>query len=487
MTFVTAQRWAESEDIQTSIRRQLKYMSYGRRQRLSLVTLLISSFLLLAGTMFAQETTPAPLTLPQAVSIALEKNPLRKAGLADTQAASADVKIARSALIPHLTFSETATRGNDPVYVFGTRLRQQRFTAADFALNRLNTPLPLDNFSTRFGGTWNLFDSMASWRRLTQAVRMQEAATHQLDRTDQEIVFRVIDAYYNVLLAAKQLDVAEQSLMNAQAILESTKARYESGVALESDYLSAQVRASSRQQELIRAQNNLALAKVQLNVALGLSSDAAYQPVEALAEKALTLPTAPEAEKDALSTRPDLKRIQSEESAQKLAVEIAKSSFGPRVNAFASWQLENPTLFAGGGGNNWVGGIELQFDLFTGGQKKAQLTREQAVAEKVAALKQAAMDGVRLEVRRAYYDADAAQQQVPVAHGALAQAQESFRVNQNRYSSGLATITDLLGVEESLRRAETDYWEAVYRFHTSYANLELATGMLNANSPVVKP
>ena len=50
---------------------------------------------------------------------------------------------------------------------------------------------------------------------------------------------------------------------------------------------------------------------------------------------------------------------------------IAKSSFGPRVNAFAGWEADNPTLLAGGGGNNWLAGIEVQFDLFEGGAKRA--------------------------------------------------------------------------------------------------------------------
>ena len=125
------------------------------------------------------------LTLRQAVQIAMEKNPLRKAAIADTKATSADVREARSFLMPHLRFSETATRGNDPVYVFGSRLRQQRFTAADFALNQLNTPRPIGNFATRFGGTWNLFDSFASWHGINRAKQMNEAAALQLDRTNQ--------------------------------------------------------------------------------------------------------------------------------------------------------------------------------------------------------------------------------------------------------------------------------------------------------------
>ena len=192
-------------------------------------------------------------------------------------------------------------------------------------------------------------------------------------------------------------------------------------------------------------------------------------------------------EQKAVDMRPDLKRIRSEEEAQQQSVSIAKSSFGPRLNAFAGWEMDNPTLLAGGGGNNWLGGVELQFDLFEGGAKRAVLSREHAIGEKVAALKQAASDAVRLEVRQAYYDLDSNRQQVGVARTAIAQAQESLRINQDRYEGGLLTITDLLGEEEAARRSQTEYWQAVYQFHISSANLELASGTLNLQSPAVNP
>ncbi len=123
-----------------------------------------AAVLLFLSTAFPQQQAePPPLTLRQAVQIAMEKNPLRKAAIADIKVASADVREARSFLMPHLSFSETATRGNDPVYVFGSKLRQQRFTTADFALNQLISPPPFGNFTTRFGGTWNLFNSFTCW------------------------------------------------------------------------------------------------------------------------------------------------------------------------------------------------------------------------------------------------------------------------------------------------------------------------------------
>lgn len=435
------------------------------------------------------QTSPAnaPLTLRQAVDIALEKNPMRKAALADTKAASAQVRVARSFLLPQVTFSETGTRGNDPVYVFGSKLRQQRFTPADFALNQLNTPTPFGNFSTRFGGSWNLFDSFASWHGMNRAKLMNDAAAHQLDRTDQEIVFRVIDAYYGTLLAKKQLEVATQAEKTAQSILERSQSRFESGLVVESDVLTAKVRAAARAEELVRARNNLEMARVQLNTALGVAADSSLEPVEALEQRALPTPILTDIESQALMNRPDLQRLQSEEAAQQQSVAIAKSAFGPRVNAVAGWELDNPTFVAGGGGNNWLGAIEVRLDLFQGGAHRATLARERAVAEKVAAMKQAASDAIRLEVRRAYYSLDSARQEVTIAQSTVTQAQESLRINQDRYDGGLITITDLLGVEEASHRTQADYWEAIYRLHISFASLELASGTLNAQSPVVTP
>ncbi len=440
------------------------------------------------GFLFAQQGKQlSSLTLQQAVSISLEKNPQRKAAMADTKAASAGVKEARSFLLPHATFSETATIGNDPVYVFGSKLRQQRFTTADFALNVLNTPAPFGNFATRLGGTWNLFDSFGSWRAVNRAERVKDAAGHQLERTDQEIIFRVVDSYYGVLLARKQLEVAEQSMKTAQADLDRSKDRFKSGVVVESDYLSAQVRLATRRQEFIRAQNDMAMAQAQLNTSMGMSSETEFDPVEILAEKNLPATSLDDLEKQAVDRRPDLHRIRSEEAAQQQSVSIAKSSFGPRVNAFGGWEADNPTLLAGGGGNSWLAGVEVQFDLFEGGAKRAQLSHERALEDKVAAVKEMATDAIRLEVRRAYYDVDAARQQVDVARAAIEAAQESLRINQDRYDSGLSTITDLLAAEEAARRSQTDYWEAIYRYHTGYANLELASGTLNPQSPVVTP
>lgn len=451
----------------------------------SLSRLLFAILGVLVATLAAQEHQP--LTLNRAVAIALESNPTRKVALMDTKSASASRREARAALLPRIMFSEIALRGNDPVFVFGTKLRQQRFSASDFALNALNRPTPVSDISSRFSGQWTIFDSRQSWLAVSRARLMEQAASQQLERTEQELVFRVVQAYYAALAAARRVEISGQSVKTAEAIEERSRSRVENGLAVESDLLTAQVQTASRKQEQIRARNDLAIAKAELAIALGVSADTVFelsdiqpentpQPAAAIAEL----------ESKALAGRPDLKRIRSEQAAQGKSLAIARAGFGPRVNAFGSWQTDSRSL-AWNGGNNWTAGVEVQIDLFAGGAKVAQLSRERANRERIEAMRQMAEDSVRLELRRAYYEADAARQQVDVARGATAQAEESLRIQRNRYEAGLTTIAELLRVEEASHRAQTDYWDAVYRAATGNAALELATGTLTPSSSVVNP
>ena len=459
----------------------MRFIHLRKKSILRYVPVLI----VLISTVAASAQAPEPITLSKAVAIALEKNPMRKAALAENKAARQMPKLAFSAFLPRIQFSETAMRSNDPVFVFGAKLRQQVFAEPDFAIDSLNRPTPYTDISSRFAGQWSLFDTQ-NWFGYSRAKLMTEASANQLERNDQEVMFRVVQAYYGVLLAQRQLEIAERAVSTAEAIEQTSRNRVESGVAVDSDLLSAQVQTASRKQERIKAQGNVSLAQAAFALAMGLPADTKFQFSDAPIELGL-LPSPNELEAKAMTARPDLKRVKTEQLAQDKSVSMAKYAFAPRLNALAQWQTDGRSLGWGNAGNNWTAGVELQFELFTGGAKLARLSQEKANLERATAMKQAFEDNVRLEVRRAYYDADAARQQVDVAKAAIAQADESLRIQKNRYESGLTTVTDLLRVEDAAHQAQTNYWSAVYGAATSYAALELATGTLNQNSPVVKP
>ena len=425
-----------------------------------------------------------PLGLQDAISIALEKNPARKMAVAEAQIAGGQVKLAQSGFLPRVSFSETATIGNDPVYAFGTRLRQGRFTQNDFALNNLNYPEPIGNFSSRLGGQWNLFDSFAKNYMLRGAKLMERSSLKQLGRADQEVVYRVIDSYFAIGVARKQVDVAEQMVKTAQAMLDSSTARVEAGSAVESDALSARVNLASRQQELIRAKSALQLATTQFETALGATLAPGQQPAATLKEQTmLTAAPLEETEARALKQRPDLQAIASQVEAQQNGVKAAKAAYGPRLDVFGSWQADNPSMFSGGS-NNWVTGAELRIDLFSR-DREARLSIEKATLSKAEAARKMAEDNIRLDVKRAWLEHDASRQMLDVSRASVQQADESLRMVRDRYEAGLATITDLLRAEDADRASQTNYWQSVYHYIVSYAALELAAGDLTSQSAVV--
>ena len=136
-----------------------------------------------------------PLTLRQAINEALGQSPEAAIARADSLDAKSAAGMARTRLLPQLGFTEDISRSNDPVYAFGTRLRQRQFTQADFALNSLNLPQPIGNFSSRFSGQWLAFDSFKTQKEIHRADLFRQSASSSAKAVDQRIVFQVVGAY----------------------------------------------------------------------------------------------------------------------------------------------------------------------------------------------------------------------------------------------------------------------------------------------------
>ena len=420
-----------------------------------------------------------PLTLRQAINEALGQSPeaaIARAGNLDAKSAAS---LARTQLLPQLGFTEDISRGNDPVYAFGTRLRQRQFTQADFALNALNFPQPIGDFSTRFSGQWIAFDSFKMQKEIHRADLFKESAASSAKAVDQQIVFRVVGAYQQVLYAQREIDVAQHEQETAAALLSSVDDHVKAGLAVESDRMSAEVNGSVRKEELIAAQGDLELAWAALREAMGAPDlkVSELKPIEphtfpqsALEEEMVT----------AAKTRPDLTALGQAQSAQASAVGAAKSDFGPRVSAYGNWE-EDRTSFGGSGGNNWVAGVQVNVDILPIG-KRAQLARDSAAKQKIDAQVAAMQQHLRLEVSQAHIHRQTAALQLETARAAMDQSAESLRILKNRYDAGLATITDLLRAEDAERQSQSNYWHAVYGNAMAYSELLYATGTLTPDA-----
>src|ERR1035437_8560279 len=209
------------------------------------------------------------LTLRQAIDEALRQSPQAAIARADNSDAKAAAAMAHTQLLPQLNFTEDISRGNDPVYAFGSRLRQRQFTQADFALNALNRPQPIGNFSTRFSGSWMAFDSFKTQRAIRRADLFKQSASSSSKAIDQQVMLRVVTAYQQVLYAEREIEVARHEQETAAALLTSVDGRVRAGLTVESDRMSADVEAAARKEELIAAQGDLELAWAELREAIG--------------------------------------------------------------------------------------------------------------------------------------------------------------------------------------------------------------------------
>jgi len=445
-------------------------------RRFAVLLAIVFNILPRAGVAAGAQTT-APITLSEAIGRALQKNPSHEMASADVASARISARSARTSLLPALSFSEATTRGNDPVYVFGAKLRQQIFTQNDFALNNLNRPPPLNNFTTRFAGNWTAFDSLHTQFEIRRADLRLKSAQAVATRSDQIIVYRTVAAYEAILFATREVDVLQHAVETATASLTSSKTRVEAGLAIEADALTATANLAERQQELIAAQGRVQIAWAELEAVIGEPIPDNSRQAQPLTEQNFNMPPLLDAVDLAIKSRPDRRSLTLQREEQAASVHSASAAFGPQVNTYGSWQMDRSS-FAGSGGNNWIAGAELRIDILPVGKREnlaaAKIDLQRADAATIAADQQ-----IRLEVTRAYYEHKAAQQMLEVARATTSQASESLRLMKDRYDAGLATMTELLRVEDVQRQSQTNYWQAVFRDVLTYANTRFAAGTLN--------
>jgi outer membrane protein len=453
-----------------------------RRRAAPLASLLV--LLTAAPARAAQAQADASrLTLRDAVTLALKNNPAVQASAAYAESVDQGIAESRAGRYPRVDFSEGFTRGNNPVYVFGTLLTQRRFVAPDFALNLLNTPLPLDNFQTQFTASAPLYDARQSSR--TRDARLKaEGARQAQQRTRQEVIFQTVQSYLNRLRTRESLRVARAAVKEAAADVHRATAREYQGFTVPSDILSAKAQLAQRRQELIEAENAAAIAEATLNETVGLPEGAAHEVGGSFPTGQFRLGNLDELEARALSLRPDYRQAEIRRTQASNGASMARRTFLPAVSTFAAWDRDSLAV-GSAGGRNWTAGVTLNFNIFNGGSDRARLTSAVYRERQAKALLALMASQVRLQVREAYLDVQAAKERIAASQEAATQAQESLRIVQNRYEAALATINDVLQGETAYTAAQQNHLNALYDYELSAAAMELATGELGPKSPAV--
>ena len=395
--------------------------------------------LVLAGPLLAQD----PLSLREAVQLALRENKAIAAANAGMRASAARIDEARAGRLPKLNYSESFARSDNPVFVFSSLLTQHQFGMENFNIGPLNRPDSLNNFQSLLTVDQPLYDAGQTRNAVKSADLSRQMTAEEQRRTQMQVIAGVVRAYYGAVLAAESLKTAEQALGSAQADLKRAESVRAAGMSTDVDVLSIRVHLAAVTEQRIQRAADLDVAKSALNDALGLPLDAAHDLTTALTPLNLPDLTLTSLEQDASATRPESRQIHLAADLAKTQADSARSALLPQVGFHAAFEADRQQ-FVDKGGANWLASVRLRWNLFNGLGDKARIEESRQLLERAHADEQRVDSAVRLEVRRAWADLRAAQQRIEVAKAAVAEAEESLRITQNRYEAGMSNVTDLL-------------------------------------------
>jgi outer membrane protein TolC len=435
---------------------------------------------MLAVPLWAQ----GPLSLKEAVRLAVEKHPLMEAARAQVEAAKTRVQQARSAYLPKLNYSESWQRSNNPVFVFSSLLTQHQFTEQNFQIGPLNRPDFLNNFQSQVTVDQILFDAGFT-KAQTQSAQLDERmAGEERRRTQTDVIATVVKAYNGAILSEENLKAAQEAVRSAEADLRRAETVRNAGMATDADVLAIRVHLAAVREQEIRRTYEAQIAKAALNEALGLPLDTLH----VLSTELRTVPapavSLEQEEQSAEQNRPEVQELRFSTSLAEIQSKAAHASLLPQISFRVAFESDRQR-FINRGGANWFAGAFLRWNLFNGFGDKARIDEANYQVARARAQQRRLHSAVRLQVRQAYLDLKACEERIKVTEAAVAQAEENLRIIKNRYENGMANVTELLRSETALLEARVRRLAAIHDQRLAAANLDLAAGTLTLDSNVL--
>jgi len=440
-----------------------------------------------------------PLGFDQALERTLSQAPEIEHSAARIAEADAARKQAVGNLLPSLHASLSASRSNNPLNVFGTKVSQGKADFGDFGAdefnpanpnvlsirpNGLNNPDPHNNLGSQLqidipvynGGKVRGLVKTAGY--FLQAAQQGDLYAHQ------QILFAVLKSYEGVHAAQAFVDVAEHAAKAAVAYVSMTQKMFAHGLISKSDRLRAEVNQGDVQLKLSTARSRLATAREQLRLLTGSGE----QPLPETSDRVtVKMPSQSLAalKKDALEQNPGIAALRHKVDASRAQIDVAQADYLPALNLMLRQEWNDDSSL--NGKRSYTIGGQVTWNLLDFGARAGAVDKARAASRVVMADTQKAQQNLQLQVDKAWRNAKLADERVSVREQAITQAHEAERLERLRYEQGLSTLTQLLAAQTALDKARADLVSAHYQRVMQRAGLLLATGGLVREALAVKP
>jgi outer membrane protein TolC len=414
-----------------------------------------------------------PLTLEASIEIALKNSTVINIAKEGSRSATAQKREAITGFLPKFSTSYSYQRLNEePTIKLLPPLVPTPMEMVTGTQNNYNWVIEAKQPLFAGGGI------LANY----QASRIGEDTAFLEEKAkNQDVVQEVKIAYFDILRAQRILTAASQSVEMLSAHRDVAENYFNVGMIPKNDLLHAEVELSNGKQILVKAQNAVDLTKARFNTVLKRRIFAPveivdildYQPLKQSFEECLNI---------AQESRLELK-ISSLKAAQagKL-VRVAQSDYLPSLSLVGNYTRygDNPSVSGSDFQNaeSWYVMAVASWNFWEWGKTKFRVDASKARENQAIDSAKELSDQITLEIKNAYLLLQEAEKQIAVSQKVIEQAEENFRISEERYKERVATSTEVLDAQTLLTRAKSDYANALGDYNINYARLQRSMGTI---------
>ena len=470
----------------------------------------ILAFLLISQSALAQtgdEPTDFQFTLSESIDYAIKNNLSVRQSQWNVLSSEVALRQAKLDLIPSLNANTSLS------YSVGRTINQ-------FTNDYTETPVRQQDMGVSAQVT--LFNGLKKLNTIKRNRNNVAVSGLDLEATKDNITLDVITAYTQILLNTELLETAKFQLLTTQSQLERTRRLVEAGSLPQADVLQLDAQLAQGETAVVDAENNLALAQLQLKQLLQIPADQSLEvttPEVEIPETQLLPASAEAVYAEAVATLPAIRSADLQLNSAEYDIAIAKADYYPSLSLLgalgSSYSSVAPSQIPKSGVDNKtvqrpIGFFILPSDLGGGPggtqipvlteiQEPLELTentylnqldfnfrryvslslnipifnnwqvRSNAAYAKIG-LENARIDAlnqrnvVRQNIEQAYLDAKSAAKSYTANQRQVASLQEAFKNTEVRYQAGAIDAVDYNQAKNQLNSAESDLVRTKYNY-----------------------
>ncbi len=344
-----------------------------------------------------------------------------------------------------------------------------------------NYPYRIDPYR-QFTGTTTITQPIYSGGKLINEYRYAKLGVDysaiQYEANRQDLILNVNQAYYQMMLAQKLLQVSDAAIHALEALVKQTRKFYEFGTVVKVDVLStegqlAQARIQRTQSVSDIAQNQATLNYLLRNpqeTPIQIIEDVSYRPSEYRLPDAYSIAAANRVEIRQANISVDQALALVKSAKADLVPNIDFAFFGTRYND--DWNIIDPEGF-----NDWKiqGLLTWTFDMF---RKRSSVAQRRTTEATTVVNRKLLVETIMNEVKQAHEDMQRNYYNIADNKAAVEFQSENFRINLERYKEKVTTYVEVLDAQRQLQLAQGDYYISICGFKIGQATLERKMGIL---------